>query len=155
MALLARRGRFEPAAVSEELARAAAETAAGQPDKARKRYAKLAKSLASASAPDELRGLRRAALIGGADLLAAGNDVQGAAALYGQAFALCEDPARELPRTALWRLTAHRMQLPQGSLAAPLAFLRATATPPDAGDPSGGQGGERDDPAVAEQSAGR
>jgi len=123
MALLARRGRFEPAAVSEELARAAAEAAAGQVDRARKRYAKLAKSLASA--PDELRGLRRAALLGGADLQAAAGDLPAAVALYGQAFALCADPARELPLPALQRLAFHRMQVSQGSLAAPLAFLLA------------------------------
>ena len=123
MALLARRGRFEPAAVSEELARAAAEAAAGQVDRARKRYAKLAKSLASA--PDELRGLRRAALLGGADLHAAAGDLPAAVALYGQAFALCADPARELPLPALQRLAFHRMQVSQGLLATPLAFLLA------------------------------
>ena len=132
MALLARRGRFEPAAVSEELARAAAEAEAGQPDRARKRYAKLVKSLASA--PDELRGLRRAALIGGADLHVQGGDIPAAVALYGQAFALSTAPARELPLPALQRLAFHRMQLSQGSLATALAFILAASAsqPPDA-----------------------
>ena len=138
MALLARRGRFEPAAVSEELARAAAEAAAGQVDRARKRYAKLAKSLASA--PDELRGLRRAALLGGADLQAAAGDLPAAVALYGQAFALCADPARELPLPALQRLAFHRMQVSQGSLAAPLAFLLAATARIQSPDPDAGAG---------------
>ena len=129
MALLARRGRFESAAVSEELARAAAEAAGGQPDRARKRYAKLAKSLASA--PEELRGLHRAALLGGADLAVAQGDAPGSVTLYGQAFALTDDPARELPRAALRRLALHRMQLSRGPLAAPLAFLCAAASNPD------------------------
>jgi tetratricopeptide (TPR) repeat protein len=132
MALLARRGRFEPAAVSEELARAAAEAEAGQPDRARKRYAKLAKSLASA--PDELRPARRAALIGGADLHAEQGDVPAAIPLYQQAFALSADPSRELPRLALRRLALHRMQVSQGPLAAPLAFLRAAAQPQQVSD---------------------
>ena len=133
MALLARRGRFEPAAVSEELARAAAEAKAGQPDRARKRYAKLAKSLASA--PDELRGLRVAALLGGAEVAAADGDAPGAVLLTAQAFTLAQDPAKELPLPALQRVAAHRMQASQGPLPAPLAFLRAAAQPeaePDA-----------------------
>ena len=130
MALLARRGRFDPAAVSEELARAAAEAAAGQPDRARKRYAKLAKALSSA--PDELRGLRRAALIGGADLHAGQGDLPAAIPLYQQAFALSADPARELPHLALRRLALNRIQLSQGSLATPLAFLRAAGQSPEA-----------------------
>lgn len=92
MALLARRGRFEPAAVSEELARAAAEAKAGQPDRARKRYAKLAKSLASA--PDELRGLRVAALLGGAEVAAADGDAPGAVLLTAQAFTLAQEIGR-------------------------------------------------------------
>ena len=129
MALLARRGRFDPAAVSEELARAAAEAAAGQPDRARKRYAKLAKALASA--PDELHALRRAALVGGADLHALQGDLPAAIPLYQDAFALCADPARELPRLALRRLALKRIQLPHGPLATPLAFLRAAAEGPD------------------------
>ena len=130
MALLARRGRFDPAAVSEELARAAAEATAGQPDRARKRYAKLAKALSSA--PDELRGLRRAALIGGADLHAEQGDLPASIPLYQQAFALSTDPARELPRLALRRLALNRIQLSQGSLATPLAFLRAAVQSPEA-----------------------
>ena len=136
MALLARRGRFEPAAVSEELARAAAEAAAGQRDRARKRYAKLAKSLASA--PDEVRPLRRAALIGGADLHAVQGDLPAAIPLYQQAFALSRDPAAELPRLALRRLALQRLQIAQGPLAAPLAYLRAAAQDPaePAGTPS-------------------
>lgn len=125
MALLARRGRFEPAAVSEELARAAAEAKAGQPDRARKRYAKLAKSLASA--PDELRGLRLAALLGGAEVAVADGDLPGAVLLTAQAFTLAQDPAKELPLPALQRVAAHRMQASQGPLSAPLAFLRAAA----------------------------
>ncbi|HWG25844.1 hypothetical protein [Actinospica sp.] len=127
MALLARRGRFEPAAVSEELARAAAEAKAGQPDRARKRYAKLAKSLASA--PPELRGLRLAALLGGADVALAQSDAPGAVLLTAQAFTLAADPAKELPLPALQRVASHRMQASQGPLAAPLAFLRAAADP--------------------------
>ena len=130
MALLARRSRFEPAGANEELARAAAEAAAGQPDRARKRYAKLAKALASA--PEELRPVRRAALIGGADLCADQGDLPAAVPLYQQAFALSADPARELPRLALKRLALHRLQLPHGSLAAPLAFVRAAVQSPDA-----------------------
>ena len=130
MALLARRGRFEPAGANEELARAAAEAAAGQPDRARKRYAKLAKALASA--PEELRPVRRAALIGGADLCADQGDLPAAIPLYQQAFALSADPARELPRLALKRLALHRLQLPHGSLATPLAFVRAAVQSPDA-----------------------
>jgi tetratricopeptide (TPR) repeat protein len=127
MALLARRGRFEPAAVSEELARAAAEAKGGQPDRARKRYAKLAKQLASA--PPELRGLRLAALLGGADVAVAENDLPAAVMLTAQAFVLAGDPAKELPLPALQRVAAHRMQASQGPLSAPLAFLRAAAVP--------------------------
>jgi tetratricopeptide (TPR) repeat protein len=133
MALLARRGRFEPAAVSEELARAAAEAKAGQSDRARKHYAKLAKSLASA--PEELRGLRLAALLGGAEVAAADGDAPGAVLLTAQAFTVAADPARELPLPALHRIAVHRMQAAQGPLSAPLAFLRAAALPeaePDA-----------------------
>ena len=125
MALLARRGRFDPAAVSEELARAAGEAAAGQPDRARKRYAKLAKSLASG--PAEARGAWGAALAGQAALAAAAGEGAQALALYAQAFPLVADPARELPREALRELASARMAAPEGSLAAPLAFLRATA----------------------------
>ncbi|MBR7831163.1 hypothetical protein KDK95_32960 [Actinospica sp. MGRD01-02] len=127
MALLARRGRFEPAAVSEELARAAAEAKAGQSDRARKHYAKLAKSLASA--PEELRGLRLAALLGGAEVAAADGDAAGAVLLTAQAFTVAADPAKELPLPALHRVAVHRMQATQGPLSAPLAFLRAAALP--------------------------
>ncbi|HET9168223.1 MAG TPA: hypothetical protein VFN97_02270 [Actinospica sp.] len=133
MALLARRGRFEPDAVQEELERAAAEARAGQPDRARKRYAKLAKSLASG--PAELRGLRMRALLGGADVAVEAGDLPGGVLLTTQAFMLAHEPAKELPLPALHRVAAHRMQNTQGPLAAPLAFLRAAAEPgaePDA-----------------------
>lgn len=125
MALLARRGRFDPAAVSEELARAAAEAGAGQWDRARRRYAKLAKSLSSG--PPEGRGAWGAALAGQAGAAAALGDGAGARELYAQAFSLVSDPARELPREALRELAHARMAVAEGPLAAPLAFVRAAA----------------------------
>jgi tetratricopeptide (TPR) repeat protein len=130
MALLGRRGRFDAAAVSAELARAAAEAEAGQPERAGKRYAKLAKSLASAPGElPELRGLRLAALLGGAEVAADRGDAAGAVALTAQAFAAADDPAKELPLAGLRRLAEHRMRIAQGPLAAPLAYLRAAADP--------------------------
>ncbi|MEU8515666.1 hypothetical protein AB0C76_29420 [Kitasatospora sp. NPDC048722] len=120
-----RRRSLDPQAVAKALAGAAERLAAGKPQQARRRYAKVAGRLAGApGALSEQRGL---ALLGQAEATVAGGDPQAALALHHEAFPLLADPARQLPRWSLQRLAEERMSAPAGSLAPVLAFLRATA----------------------------
>ncbi|MEE1822254.1 hypothetical protein PUR61_08610 [Streptomyces sp. BE20] len=121
--LVRRRQAHDPASVATALSRAAAQLAAGKPQRARRRYARLAKRLAAA--PEALRPQRGLALLGQAEAATAAGDAAATSALHREAFPLLSDPARQLPRWSLRRMAEERMRAPDGELGPLLAFLRA------------------------------
>ncbi|MFJ8477951.1 hypothetical protein [Kitasatospora sp. NPDC094011] len=128
------RGRttLDPAGVAKALAAAGERLAAGQAPQARRRYARLARRLATG--PAELRVQRGLALLGQAEATIPTGDQQATLALYREAFPLLTDPARQLPRWGLQRLADEQLRSPDGELGPLLAFLRATATGAEPGE---------------------
>ncbi|MEV7596365.1 hypothetical protein AB0O91_03140 [Kitasatospora sp. NPDC089797] len=122
------RGRttLDAAGVTRALAAAAEQLTAGKAPQARRRYARLARRLATG--PAELGPQRGLALLGQAEATIPTGDQQATLALYREAFPLLTDPARHLPRWSLQRLADEQLRSPNGELAPLLAFLRATAT---------------------------
>ncbi|MFE3500885.1 hypothetical protein [Kitasatospora sp. NPDC059160] len=124
--LARRRTTLDPAGVAKALAAAAGQLAAGKAPQARRRYARLARQLATG--PAELRTQRGLALLGQAEATIPTGDQQATLALHREAFPLLTDPARQLPRWSLRRLAEERTQAPDGDLGPVLAYLRAAAT---------------------------
>ncbi|MER7672414.1 hypothetical protein ABTY61_28695 [Kitasatospora sp. NPDC096128] len=133
-AVLLARGRtaLDPAGVAKALAAAAGQLAAGKAPQARRRYARLARRLATG--PEELRPQRGLALLGQAEATIPTGDQQATLALYREAFPLLTDPARQLPRWSLRRLAEERIQAPDGDLGPVLAHLQAAATGTEPGE---------------------
>ncbi|MFD8756729.1 hypothetical protein ACFV0O_38000 [Kitasatospora sp. NPDC059577] len=131
--VLARRRRaLDADTVAKALTAAAERLAAGKTAQARRRYARLAGSLATG--PAELGPQRGLALIGQAEATLPTGDRPAALALYREAFPLLADPAGRLPRWTLCRLAEERMQAPDGDLGPLLALLRATAAGAEPGE---------------------
>ncbi|MFH8385076.1 hypothetical protein ACH4E7_29730 [Kitasatospora sp. NPDC018058] len=130
--LARRRTALDATGVAKALAAAAAQLAAGKAPQARRRYARLARRLATG--PQELRPQRGLALLGQAEATIPTGDQQATLALHREAFPLLTDPARQLPRWSLRRLAEERMQAPDGDLGPLLAFLQATAAGADPGE---------------------
>ncbi|WP_031078628.1 hypothetical protein [Streptomyces sp. NRRL WC-3742] len=131
--LVRRRRALDAQAVARELAAAAAQLAAGNAPRARRRYARLAGRLAQA--PEALRPQRGLALLGQAEATAPTGDQQAELALHREAFPLLTDPAGLMPRRALRQL-AEEGTAGSGDLAPVLAFLRATAAGAEPGEES-------------------
>ncbi|WP_223242373.1 hypothetical protein, partial [Streptomyces sp. CBMA123] len=125
VALARRRTTLDANGVAKALGAAAERLAAGKAPQARRRYARLARQLATG--PPELRTQRGLALLGQAEATIPTGDQQATLALYREAFPLLTDPARQLPRWSLRRLAEERLQAPDGDLGPLLALLQATA----------------------------
>ncbi|MFD5468154.1 hypothetical protein ACFWIQ_35895 [Kitasatospora sp. NPDC127059] len=123
--LVRRRTTLDAAGVAKALGAAAERLAAGKAPQARRRYARLARQLATG--PQELSAQRGLALLGQAEATIPTGDQQATLALYREAFPLLTDPARQLPRWSLRRLAEERLQAPDGDLGPLLALLQATA----------------------------
>ncbi|MFD8706626.1 hypothetical protein ACFV1W_29155 [Kitasatospora sp. NPDC059648] len=123
--LARRRTTLDAAGVAKALGAAAEKLAAGKAPQARRRYARLARQLATG--PEELRTQRGLALLGQAEATIPTGDQQATLALHREAFPLLTDPARQLPRWSLRRLAEERTQAPDGDLEPVLALLQATA----------------------------
>ncbi|MEU4119592.1 hypothetical protein AB0F71_34485 [Kitasatospora sp. NPDC028055] len=130
--LARRRTTLDQAGVAKALAAAAGQLAAGKAPQARRRYARLARRLATG--PAELRTQRGLALLGQAEATIPTGDQQATLALFREAFPLLTDPARQLPRWSLRRLAEERTQAPDGELGPVLAYLRAAATGTEPGE---------------------
>ncbi|WBP90000.1 tetratricopeptide repeat protein [Kitasatospora cathayae] len=130
--LARRRTPLDPAGVAKALGAAAEQLAAGKAPQARRRYARLARQLAGG--PEELRPQRGLALLGQAEATIPTGDQQATLALYREAFPLLTDPAHQLPRWSLRRLSDERMQAPDGDPGPLLALLQATATGAEPGE---------------------
>ncbi|RKT19061.1 hypothetical protein BX285_3506 [Streptomyces sp. 1114.5] len=154
--LVRRRTSPDAEAVAKALATAAERLAAGKAAQARRRYARLARQLATG--PAELRPQRGLALLGQAEATIPTGDRQATLALHREAFPLLADPARQLPRWSLRQLAEERIRTADGdlapspdpatpldpaaprtptdplALAAPLAFLQATAAGAEPGE---------------------
>ncbi|MFJ9772336.1 hypothetical protein ACIRVF_14005 [Kitasatospora sp. NPDC101157] len=130
--LARRRTTLDAAGVAKALGAAAEQLAAGKAPQARRRYARLARQLATG--PEELRTQRGLALLGQAEATIPTGDQQATLALHREAFPLLTDPARQLPRWSLRRLAGERIQAPDGDLGPVLALLQATATGAEPGE---------------------
>ncbi|MGW3043858.1 hypothetical protein ACWC9T_28295 [Kitasatospora sp. NPDC001159] len=130
--LARRRTTLDATGVAKALATAAEQLAAGKAPRARRRYARLARQLATG--PEELSAQRGLALLGQAEATIPTGDQQATLALHREAFPLLTDPARQLPRWSLRRLAEERMQARDGDLGPLLAFLQATAAGADPGE---------------------
>ncbi|MFH9349921.1 hypothetical protein [Kitasatospora sp. NPDC017646] len=130
--LARRRTTLDAAGVAKALGAAAEQLAAGKAAQARRRYARLARQLATG--PEELRAQRGLALLGQAEATIPTGDQRATLALHREAFPLLTDPARQLPRWSLRRLAEERMQDPDGDLGPVLVLLQATATGAEPGE---------------------
>ncbi|GAA5014824.1 hypothetical protein GCM10025734_62730 [Kitasatospora paranensis] len=114
------------------LAAAAARLAAGQPEQARRRYARLTERLALA--PPPLRPQRGTALIGLAEATEALGDRAAALGFCREAFPLLPAPDTQIPRWGLLRIAEAEIRADRPDLAPVLAFLRAADRGPGPGE---------------------
>ncbi|WP_431676056.1 hypothetical protein [Kitasatospora sp. KL5] len=130
--LVRRRRALDAASVAKALAAAAARLAAGQPEQARRRYARLTERLALA--PPPLQPQRGTALIGLAEATETLGDRAAALGFCREAFPLVRTPDTQIPRWGLRRLAEAEIRSGRPDLAPVLAFLRATDHGPEAGE---------------------
>ncbi|MEV8099805.1 hypothetical protein [Kitasatospora sp. NPDC085879] len=130
--LVRRRRALDAASVAKALAAAAARLAAGQPEQARRRYARLTERLALA--PPPLRPQRGTALVGLAEATEALGDQAAALGFCREAFPLVGTPDTQIPRWGLRRLAEAEIRAGRPDLAPALAFLRATDRGPEPGE---------------------
>ena len=121
--------------IERQFAEADALAMAGNQERARDHYAKLAKRLASA--PEAMRPHRGVALLReGETILAMGNFSE-AMACFREAAPLLADPTRQLPRWLLRQFAEERMQSEWGDLTPLFDFLQATAIGAEPGTQAG------------------
>jgi tetratricopeptide (TPR) repeat protein len=130
--LVRRRRALDAASVAKALTAAAARLAAGQPEQARRRYARLTERLALA--PPPLRPQRGTALIGLARATEALGDPAAALGFCREAFPLVPAPDTQIPRWGLQRLAEVEIRADRPDLALVLAFLRAADRGPEPGE---------------------
>ncbi|WP_344659905.1 tetratricopeptide repeat protein [Catenulispora subtropica] len=127
------RGRgTDPQWITQEFARAEDLAAAGQMERARDRYARLARRLSTA--PEDVRHYRGLALLGEAETILAMGIFTDAMARFREAYPLLTEPFRQLPRWLVRQFAEERLRVEDGDLRPVIDFLQALAYGVEAGD---------------------
>ncbi|MFD0632084.1 tetratricopeptide repeat protein [Catenulispora yoronensis] len=127
------RGRgTDPQWITQEFARAEDLAAAGQMERARDRYAKLARRLAAA--PEDVAHYRGLALLGEAETILAMGVFTDAMVRFREAYPLLTEPFRQLPRWLVRQFAEERLRVEDGDLRPVTDFLQALTYGVEAGD---------------------
>ncbi|MFL6117257.1 MAG: tetratricopeptide repeat protein [Catenulispora sp.] len=118
--------------ITHEFARAEDLAAAGQMERARDRYAKLARRLATAG--EDVRHYRGLALLGEAETILAMGIFSDAMARFREAYPLLTEPFRQLPRWLVRQFAEERIRVEDGDLRPVTDFLKALAYGTEPGD---------------------
>ncbi len=132
MALLGRGRGTDPQWITQEFAKAEDLAAVGQPERARDRYARLSRRLASA--PEDLQHYRGLALLGEAETILAMGIFTDAMARFREAYPLLSEPFRQLPRWLVRQFAEERMRLEDGDLKPIIDFLKSITYGLEPGD---------------------
>ncbi|WP_370370654.1 tetratricopeptide repeat protein [Catenulispora sp. GP43] len=127
------RGRgTDPQWITQEFAKAEDLAAVGQQERARDRYARLARRLASA--PEDLQHYRGLALLGEAETILAMGIFTDAMVRFREAYPLLPEPFRQLPRWLVRQFAEERLRAEDGDLKPIIDFLKAITYGLEPGD---------------------
>ncbi|WP_194915668.1 tetratricopeptide repeat protein [Catenulispora rubra] len=127
------RGRgTDPQWITQEFAKAEDLAAVGHQERARDRYARLARRLASA--PEDLQHYRGLALLGEAETILAMGIFTDAMARFREAYPLLPEPFRQLPRWLVRQFAEERLRAEDGDLKPIIDFLKAITYGLEPGD---------------------
>lgn len=132
MALLGRGRGTDPQWITQEFAKAEDLAAVGQQERARDRYARLARRLASA--PGDLQHYRGLALLGEAETILAMGIFTDAMVRFREAYPLLPEPFRQLPRWLVRQFAEERLRAEDGDLKPIIDFLKAITYGLEPGD---------------------
>jgi tetratricopeptide (TPR) repeat protein len=132
VALLGRGRGTDPQWITQEFAKAEDLAAVGQQERARDRYARLARRLASA--PEDLQHYRGLALLGEAETILAMGIFTDAMARFREAYPLLPEPFRQLPRWLVRQFAEERLRAEDGDLKPVIDFLKAITYGLEPGD---------------------
>lgn len=132
MALLGRGRGTDPQWITQEFAKAEDLAAVGQQERARDRYARLARRLVSA--PADLQHYRGLALLGEAETILAMGIFTDAMARFREAYPLLPEPFRQLPRWLVRQFAEERMRAEDGDFKPITDFLKAITYGLEPGD---------------------
>lgn len=130
--LLGRGRGTDPQWITQEFAKAEDLAAVGQQERARDRYARLSRRLASA--PQDLQHYRGLALLGEAETILAMGIFTDAMARFREAYPLLTEPFRQLPRWLVRQFAEERMRAEDGDLKPIIDFLKAITYGLEPGD---------------------
>jgi tetratricopeptide (TPR) repeat protein len=130
--LLGRGRGTDPQWITQEFAKAEDLAAVGQQERARDRYARLARRLASA--PQDLQHYRGLALLGEAETILAMGIFSDAMARFREAYPLLTEPFRQLPRWLVRQFAEERLRAEDGDLKPIIDFLKAITYGLEPGD---------------------
>ncbi|WP_143765483.1 tetratricopeptide repeat protein [Catenulispora acidiphila] len=127
------RGRgTDPQWITQEFAKAEDLAAVGQQERARDRYARLARRLSSV--PEDLQHYRGLALLGEAETILALGIFTDAMARFREAYPLLTEPFRQLPRWLVRQFAEERLRAEDGDLKPIIDFLKAITYGLEPGD---------------------
>ena len=132
MALLGRGRGTDPQWITQEFAKAEDLAAVGQQERARDRYARLARRLASA--PEDLQHYRGLALLGEAETILSMGIFTDAMVRFREAYPLLPEPFRQLPRWLVRQFAEERLRAEDGDLKPIIDFLKAITYGLEPGD---------------------